>query len=411
MKEKGLMSKAPSRFFAASLHNKLFLFVIICSVLSTSLLATKHPVVFIHGFLGWGDDEMLGFKYWGGEYDIIGNLEKLGYPVYSVSVGPISSNYDRAIEAYYQIKGGELDYGNKHSEKFGLIQKPGIIYEGLYPKWSADNPIHIIGHSQGGQTARVLEYLLNFHDINESSDLLASNKSNWVKSITSISTPHEGTQLISFVMDSAPFIQALSGLTNLFSYEIIKSIYDFDLYQWKDLEMKSGESPYDYFARLASHPIAYSKNFSVWDLSPDGAHNINKYAINYPNTAYFSYSTSTTLAKESGRHQPSKYTNIDLWPSSIIMGHYNSGNDTIWNENDGIVNTRSMAGPTTPKEIWKDRVITYNQNKKQLGVWQDMGTLQCDHHTIIGHGFNHSWAADSLLKFYENHIKILSLYE
>ena len=41
------------------------------------------------------------------------------------------------------------------------MQKPAKKkYQGLYPQWSAKNPIHIIGHSMGGQTARMLDYLL-----------------------------------------------------------------------------------------------------------------------------------------------------------------------------------------------------------------------------------------------------------
>jgi len=29
-----------------------------------------YPIVLIHGFLGWGPDEMGGYKYWGGKDDI-----------------------------------------------------------------------------------------------------------------------------------------------------------------------------------------------------------------------------------------------------------------------------------------------------------------------------------------------------
>ena len=77
----------------------------------------------------------------------------MGNEVYTVSIGPISSNWDRAIEAYYQIKGGQVDYGKNHSNKYKIIQKPkNKNWDGLYPKWDSNNPIHIIGHSLGGQT-------------------------------------------------------------------------------------------------------------------------------------------------------------------------------------------------------------------------------------------------------------------
>ena len=62
---------------------------------------------------------------------------------------------------FYQIKGGQVNYGKGHSEKFDLIQKPnGKLYTGLYPQWNEAHPIHLLGHSMGGQTVRMLDYLL-----------------------------------------------------------------------------------------------------------------------------------------------------------------------------------------------------------------------------------------------------------
>ena len=111
--------------------------------------------------MGWGRNELNDYFYWGGKFDLEKYLIENGYEVYTLSVGPVSSNWDRAIEAYYQIKGGQVDYGKNHSEKYNLIQKPDKKnFKGLYPEWDEQNPIHIIGHSQGGQTSRMLEYIL-----------------------------------------------------------------------------------------------------------------------------------------------------------------------------------------------------------------------------------------------------------
>ena len=73
----------------------------------------NYPIILIHGFIGWGSEEMGGYNYWGGNYDYVEYLDSLGYEVYNVSVGPISSNWDCAVEAYYQIKGGQVDYGKR----------------------------------------------------------------------------------------------------------------------------------------------------------------------------------------------------------------------------------------------------------------------------------------------------------
>ena len=56
--------------------------------------------------------------------DMVQEFESQGFEVMVTNVGPISSNWDRAVELYYQIKGGQVDYGKTHSEKFGIVQKP-----------------------------------------------------------------------------------------------------------------------------------------------------------------------------------------------------------------------------------------------------------------------------------------------
>ena len=133
-------------------------------IFSLGLLLSQnnYPIVLIHGFMGWGESEMGGYNYWGGHNDFIQSLKENGHIVFELSVGPVSSNWERAVEAYYQLKGGQVNYGKVHSTKYGIIQKPvGKKYEGLYPEWNNNNPVHIIGHSMGGQTARMLQYLLS----------------------------------------------------------------------------------------------------------------------------------------------------------------------------------------------------------------------------------------------------------
>ena len=51
-----------------------------------------YPIVLIHGFLGWGPDEMGGYKYWGGKDDIADLLRQEGHTVFEVSVGPVYNN-------------------------------------------------------------------------------------------------------------------------------------------------------------------------------------------------------------------------------------------------------------------------------------------------------------------------------
>lgn len=73
---------------------------------------------------------------------------------------------------------------------------------GLFPEWGTINPktgdvykVHLLTHSLGGLTARVLSQLLmdgHFDFSNEDSE---EDKSKWISSITTVSTPHDGATL------------------------------------------------------------------------------------------------------------------------------------------------------------------------------------------------------------------------
>ena len=75
------------------------------------------PIVLVHGFGGWGREEMAGkFWYWGGFSDLqaqlnSGAVDGREVRVMTAAVGPFSSVWDRAVELFYQIKGGTVDYG------------------------------------------------------------------------------------------------------------------------------------------------------------------------------------------------------------------------------------------------------------------------------------------------------------
>ena len=239
--------------------------------LSSLFASSKPTIILLHGFMGWGRDEMGDYYYWGGATDLQEYLISEGFNVHSVSVGPISSNWDRAIEAFYQIKGGQLDYGSSHSIEYDIIQKPeGKYYEGFFQDWNQNSPIHIINHSQGGQTARMLERLLKQSFNGESSPLLSNKRLGWIKSITTISTPHNGTTLVPIMTKKLPFIHDLAPLLGGIDIEDINNLYNFDLEHW-DLERQPGESLKFYYKRIGNSPLSQKKNLSAWDLSLEGA--------------------------------------------------------------------------------------------------------------------------------------------
>ena len=122
----------------------------------------QYPVVFVHGFLGFAGDNQFSLapKYWGGtKYNIDRNLTNEGYNVHEANIGAFSSNYDRAVELYYYVKGGRVDYGAAHAAKYGH-HRYGRTYKGIMRDWEPGKKIHFIGHSMGGQTIRQMEEFL-----------------------------------------------------------------------------------------------------------------------------------------------------------------------------------------------------------------------------------------------------------
>ena len=359
-----------------------------------------YPIVLIHGFMGWGESEMGEYNYWGGNKDYINVIRESGNTVFELSVGPVSSNWDRAIEAYYQLKGGQVDYGESHSKKYGVEQKPiNKIYKGLYPQWNENNPIHIIGHSMGGQTARMLQYLLSqefFTDGStnqkEESKLLGNVHNRWIKSITSISTPHDGTTLTEIVTKTIPFIQYFVGVAGV----IGTKFYDFDLSQW-GFKMKNNESWTNYLNRMKQHSAWETRNISSWDLSLDGARELNNRLQASADVYYFSIVTSTTEKREFGpNHDPVENTSILIKTRSKLLGSRSgywadgSKTDSLWFENDGVVNTISMYGPSTGIN-GSDPLVQYEKGDLLIpGQWYWQKISKMDHWSIIGHLGNKS---------------------
>jgi len=369
-----LMNQVNFKFMNANYNiNRILLLLII----QFGLSANNHPIFLIHGFMGWGREELNNYYYWGGEKDLETELRNKGFDVYTLSVGPISSNWDRAIEAYTQIKGGCVDYGLEHSKKYGITQKPSQkCYEGLYPEWDKNHPIHIIGHSQGGLTARMLEYLLATIIENESSELLSKTYENYIKSITTLSTPHNGTSLSLIVNNNFPSLQKLSIYAGIINNMLFQNYYNFDLDQW-GLAKNETETYYQFIQRINNSNIKLTKNSASWDVSTEGVKYFNELYESNDNIYYFSYSTSSTIQKiNSQYHKPNHTMSYYLRPTAILMGNKQNISNFGWYENDGIVNTISMDGP-------HDEIIIQYSGSPIKGIWQNMGILYYDHHQIL----------------------------
>ncbi|HID0769898.1 TPA: esterase/lipase family protein, partial [Clostridium botulinum] len=391
--------------------------IIICTVFCFTSISTvkaagnsdamgvgnNYPIVMVHGCFGWGSNEGAGLYYWGGKESLTQKLTEKGYTVYSPSIGPVSSNWDRACELYTYIVGGTVDYGESHSKKYGH-ERYGRSYPGVYKqigtKDSSGNvqKIHLIGHSMGGQTIRLLAQLLENGDPNELSfttdgsinSLFTGGKS-WVSSITSIATPHDGSQEAHIKYGIEPlthqFVAAIAAIKGK-KVDLDDLNYDFQLDQW-GLKRKPGESRLAYNNRVIKSAIwKKTKDLSVWDLSPEGAQEFNSYVKAQSDINYFSIACVNTHEDKFTHFQvPNKNMNPILVKSSIFMGRYTNNKsgevpiDKSWWRNDGVV---SVISATNPKVGSSDQIVDYSGTAVK-GTWNYLGEFDnTDHIEVCG---------------------------
>ncbi|WP_353423483.1 YSIRK-type signal peptide-containing protein [Staphylococcus xylosus] len=334
----------------------------------------KYPIILVHGFLGLmdGNKPDLYPTYWGGKkYKVKEALEKAGYEVYEASISAVGSNYGRAVELYHFIKGGQVDYGAAHAAKYGH-NRYGKTYKGVMPNWEPGQKVHLIGHSMGGQTIRLLEQFLRFGNPEEIkyheqhggtiSPLFEGQKDNMISSITTLATPHKGSQAADKLANKDLIKNILNNVAKLGNNKITK--IDFGLSQW-GFEQQPNETYIEYVNRLRDSPIWNTEDNAARDLTTFGAEDLNlKTSVN-PNIVYTSFAGQATHKNSLGHHAP----NIGLFGllnlTSNLIGK-DSRED--WQENDGVVAVTSALSPTgQPAKKVQD--LTQATEK---GVWQVM---------------------------------------
>lgn len=368
------------------------------STLKSKDKTNDYPIIMVHGLFGWGNDE-LGINYWGGKSSLKEILEDKGYTVYTPTIGPVSSNWDRACELYAYIKGGTVDYGEYHSKKYGH-NRYGTTYPGIYPELGTNTTndikkIHLVGHSMGGETIRVLAQLLeqgNENEINstgEDTSPLFTGNHHWIESITTIATPHNGSQEAKKQISLEPFVhQYIAALAAKYGANPDTAKLDFKLDQW-GLKREPNESYEDYYKRISQSNIwNETKDLSIWDLSPEGAKELNSWVSAQSDIYYFSIACSDTHKNLSTGYQVPNINMISLLKkSSLFLGSYTCNNpdevpiDNSWWENDGVVSVSSAIGPTVGST---DKIINFD-GIPQKGVWNYLGLINnIDHIEVVG---------------------------
>ena len=364
-----------------------------------------EPFVFVHGLNGWGGAEDINgiVPYWGATTgDLMSYLQGEGYECYSASVGPLSSAWDRACELYAQLMGTTVDYGEAHSKEHNHDRFGRTYYTALISDWGKLDEngklqkIHLIGHSFGGTTVRMLIQLLTEGSVeeisvtpaDEISGLFTGGKGNWVKSATAICTPHNSSTvyypLVALGLDV--FVQTFSYIyAGLMGRSLFNGgMVDFHLEQFGLTDVPGGEKADNFFVALG-RVLANKDDSCQYDLTPEGSAEMNAALDINSDIYYFSYPFSTTKRLPGTEIEiPSIKTNPVIFLTAVVMGvmqFTDPVNGTVYDEkwlaNDALVNTESAKYPFD--EPYKDFDGTYEK-----GIWNVMPVQEGDHGAAIG---------------------------
>ena len=392
----------------------------------------QYPYVLVHGLAGYGDGDGINdtVQYWGATSgDLKTYLTEQGYTVYTPSVGPFSSAWDRACELYAQLTGTTVDYGEAHSKEHNHARFGETFETPLVENWGEKInggqriKINLVGHSFGGATVRLFTSLLEYGseaEVNatgdETSPLFEGGKGNYVNSLTALCAPHNGSSLTEIINDTGSVIGVgnttdllidlcfnVLGVTNP-----VSGIYDFKL---DHFGINAVEGDGEDVSSAVSQFISAGKDNAVYDLSPDGAAELNKIIKTVEDVYYFSYAYSTT--KEGSLlkgHVPQQGTFALLYPVALAMGSYTGTTDggividEAWQENDGLVNVISAKYPFGEEFI---ELPDADLEEFERGIWYVYPVYKGHHGTVIGLGAD----TESTQRFFTTHFEFIDLLE
>lgn len=378
---------------------------------------TEEPVdytyVLVHGMGGWGESAGMNnvTPYWGSSTgSISGYLRSQGYFVEEATVGPFSSAWDRACELYAQLMGTTVDYGESHSKSHGHERYGRTYSTPLVENWGTETDggqtrkINLIGHSFGGNTVTLFTSILEYGSEAEMqaspddcSPFFTGGKGEYVNSVTTLCAPHNGSTLF-YVVDHGNLVE--TALNVLFATGGIGDMYNSSLidFQLEHFGIKSGT---DDTISLVNGDFSQGKDNAFYDLSPDGAEELNKTIKTVESVYYFSFAYNTTQKSPLSNQQiPISSTMVVLMPLATLIGRYTDAKiDDTWLPNDGLVNVVSAQCPAD------EEYIEYNEQIEEVGrgQWYVFPIIEGDHGAVIGM----NGKTNETRNFYTDHITLI----
>lgn len=327
---------------------------------------SNYPYVLVHGMGGWGgyDSWNTVLPYFGTTTGSISKkLEIYGFECYEASVAPYGSAWDRACELYAQLMGTVVDYGEAHSKechhnRFGTDYSKNR----LVPQWDSEHKLNFVGHSFGGNTIRLLVWLLNEGSEEERkvtaekdlSPLFKGNQRDLVYSVIAFQVPFNGVSAITI---NQKYPDTKSG-TMKFLQKSIAPLKD----------------------RSQNDCVGY-------DLDIDVAAKVNKTIHDFDNIYYFSVPAQICEKQSDGNYVPKVKKDETFFlfiDSGTLIGQFKEKTKDgyqitdEWLQNDGICNTISAKAPFTEKSV------KFNRRNIQPGIWNVYDPLPGDHTILLG---------------------------
>ncbi len=243
------------------------------------------------------------------------------------------------------------------------------------------------------------------------SELFRGNHEKGVRSVTTLSSPHNGSTAANYASDLVfPAIFMILG------YHINsvsgKSNADLMLDQWgisKDPASKEKAK----FNPLACIKLVLSNDHCAYDLTVQGAEKLNRKIKTVKSAYYFSYTACVTedakfgytkVIKDNDLFSPFRISTI-LISGSVNMFVGGTFIDKSWGANDGIVPLKSALYP------FGEDHVTYSETQKIIpGVWYVMPTVYgADHYDFCNAADEKAFGSfRGFFDFYSNLAKLIS---
>lgn len=388
----------------------------------------NYPVVLVHGYLGWGEDDKREERlhYWGAKKDcnLIEHLRDEDYTVFAPSLGPMSSAWDRSCELWAYLVGGRVDYGKVHSKKYGHARF-GRTYPGVLKDWGRgeNKKINIFGHSFGGPTVITFCNILSEGSKEEQegtkesdlSDFFKGNKGDWIHTCTTLSGVNNGTILASIF--GRPLLKLSSfGLFMGFGAKAEESAL-------KDQDPHLDRyglqrEPKDIDTPIENNMMSFKNILNALKFTRNDLDNIifemgietaskamPKYVKANPHVYYFARVADCSKKNILGMyHVGEPFSKISIG-ASYISGSFISrrlkkmGITKEWLKNDGLVSVPGQKAPFHLESIEWDE----NPDTAKPGIWHNCPSMFWSH--LSWDGFD--IPIDDFYKFYD---KSLELY-